>query len=149
MNAKSDDDLNNYVPKDDWDKETFIETYKSQISFILEGLKYLTLANGGAVVTLLNYLGSSEALQERSIDIVPSMALFVIALVLSVLCFFSAYLTQMQYLKFIGFQITESEKKTKVKWHKFFFGITVVLVTLSLFVFALGAIMVANELSSK
>lgn len=85
------------LPSDHW-----LETYKSLISISIEGFKFGALANGGAAVALLAYLGNVAGKQSSVPNMRVPMAAF-----LAGLCFVGAamlfsYLTQLKLLSEIG-----------------------------------------------
>src|SRR6266436_4073369 len=74
------------------------ETYKSLITISVEALKTLALVNGGAAVAILAYLGNlaSRSPTGRLSDMTWALVCFAAGLLLTVLAFIFAYLTQLQ-----------------------------------------------------
>ena len=73
----------------------YTETYKSLITLSVEGFKFSALANGGAAVALLAYLGNIAGKGAATPDMRIPMAWFLAGLVLCGIAMFSAYLTQL------------------------------------------------------
>lgn len=71
------------------------ETYKSLITISTEGFKFLALANGGASVALLAYLGNVVSKSGEVPDLTYSMAYFLAGLFLCGAAMAFAYLTQL------------------------------------------------------
>jgi hypothetical protein len=73
------------------------ETFKSLIALCVEVLKMLALANGGAAVACLTYLGN---LASRSppifVPLKPALVSFSVGLFVTVLAFLAAYVTQLK-----------------------------------------------------
>lgn len=78
--------------------QRWIETYKSLITLSIEGFKFAMIANGGAAVAMLAYLGNVAGKGASTPDMRYAMAAFLAGLVscgFSMLC---AYLTQLKLL---------------------------------------------------
>ena len=71
------------------------ETYKSLIAIAVEGFKFLALANGGAAVAILAYLGNIAVKGVTGTDMRCAMICFVAGLVLCGLSMISAYCLQL------------------------------------------------------
>ena len=76
----------------------WIETYKSLITLSIEGFKFSALANGGAAVALLAYLGNIAGKGASAPDMRCPMAAFLAGLVSCGLAMLFAYLTQLKLL---------------------------------------------------
>jgi hypothetical protein len=76
----------------------WIETYKSLITLAVEGFKFAALANGGAAVALLAYLGNVASKGAGAPDMRCSMAAFLAGLAACGLSMLLAYLTQLKLL---------------------------------------------------
>ena len=63
------------------ESQHFIETYKSLITLSIEGFKFCALANGGAAVAILSYLGNVSAKGSAVADMRCPMAAFLAGLV--------------------------------------------------------------------
>ena len=109
----------------DWHKS---ETYKSLITISIEGFKFCALANGGAVVAILAYLGNVASKTAcRLPDMNSAMYGFLGGLVACGLAMIFSYLTQLQLYQ---------ENKPHVGYLKCAIG----LVALSVFGFAWGSL---------
>jgi len=73
----------------------YTETYKSLITLSVEGFKFCALANGGAAVALLAYLGNIASKGASVPNMRLPMAWFLVGLGLCGLAMFLAYLTQL------------------------------------------------------
>ena len=76
----------------------WIETYKSLITLSIEGFKFAALANGGAAVALLAYLGNVAGKGASAPDMRCAMAAFLAGLAACGLAMLFAYLTQLKLL---------------------------------------------------
>jgi hypothetical protein len=124
-----------------FNEEHAIETYKSLISISTETLKALQLLNGGAVITLLAYLGKRPELATLA---KPALGLFVIGLVAASIGFITSYLTQLAIYN----ESVYSDKYTGLRhgiWLWITFGIAVISVAL----FALGAFAGVNAVAHQ
>ena len=111
---------------DDWR-----ETYKSLITLATEGFKFCALANGGAAVALLAYLGNIAAKGRAAPDMRSAMAAFLVGLVCCGAAMFFAYLTQLHRLNQVSVRARISPD-----WRLTF---AIALVAASLIAFAWGA----------
>lgn len=90
-----------YLPPNNWHKETFLATFNSLISILVEGLKLLTLANGGAVLALLTLSGTIITNCEHAPSLVVPIKYFSYGLIACFLGFVGSYITQMTFLKWM------------------------------------------------
>lgn len=72
------------------------ETYKSLITISIEGFKFCALANGGAAVAILAYLGNVAAKTAPVPDMQCAMAGFLAGLAVCGLAMICSYITQLQ-----------------------------------------------------
>lgn len=80
----------------------WLETYKSLITLSIEGFKFCALANGGAAVALLAYLGNIASKAGAVPDMQCPMAAFLAGLTACGLSMMFAYLTQLKLLNEFG-----------------------------------------------
>jgi hypothetical protein len=80
----------------------WLETYKSLITLSVEAFKFSALANGGAAVALLAFLGNVAARGAATPDMRCPMAAFLTGLVACGFALLFAYLTQLKLLNEIG-----------------------------------------------
>lgn len=109
------------------------ETYKSMIALSIEGFKFSALANGGACVALLAYLGNVASKGATTPDMRAPMAGFLAGLMFCGCAMFCAYLTQLRLFQ------EERDRKTRPVAHHIFLGLTIIFYALSLGGFAVGA----------
>jgi hypothetical protein len=83
-------------------QQHWLETYKSLISLAIEGFKFSALANGGAAVALLAYLGNLAGKSTQVADMRAPMAAFLGGLITLGIAMVLAYLTQLQLLNEAG-----------------------------------------------
>jgi len=76
----------------------WLETYKSLISLSTEGFKFCALANGGAAVAILAYLGNVAGKNGAVPDMRCAMASFLAGLFFCGVALLFAYLTQLTRL---------------------------------------------------
>lgn len=79
-------------------EQHWLETYKSLIKLSIEGFKFTALANGGAAVALLAYLGNLAGKNARMPDMRLPMGAFLAGLVSLGAAMVLAYLTQLYLL---------------------------------------------------
>ena len=123
-----------YLPKLDWHKDAFNETYKSQIALLLEGLKLLALANGGAVVALLSFAGALASNCAKSPNLSGPFAWFAYGVVACIVSFFAGYIMQMNFLKLLA-----TQEKKYLLGHKLSFMIAIGTVCAAVALLLVGA----------
>ena len=111
---------------DDW-----LETYNSLISLSTEGFKFCALANGGAAVAILAYLGNVVGKGFAAPNMSTPMAIFLAGLVLCGLAMLFAYFNQLSRLN----RLSKREDPSK-DWRLW---VTVALFISSLSAFACGS----------
>ncbi|MHB1246014.1 MAG: hypothetical protein ACYCZH_06195 [Sulfuriferula sp.] len=134
---------NRYLPRVKWRETTFYETYKSQISILVEGLKLLGLANGGAAVALITMAGSAVIKCTNSPSITSAVELFAYGLAAVIVAFFTSYLSQMGFLKYL-----DTEKESWKYFHITFFIVATFAVIASVALFVLGAVDASTTFTS-
>jgi hypothetical protein len=113
--------------------EHWIETYKSLITLSIEGFKFAALANGGAAVAILAYLGNVVGKGGIAPDMRFPMAAFLTGLTFCGTAMFFAYLTQLKLLN-------ERQNRQRMKLsHAWVLWCAVILYALSLAGFGVGA----------
>jgi hypothetical protein len=123
----------------DVQREHLTETYKSLVTLSTEGFKFCALANGGAAVAILAYLGNVAG-KDRSVSMpdmrwtMAAMAAFLFGLFCCGVAMFFAYLTQLERLNSIV-QGTPQRKKKQDRW----LTVAKVCALLSLVAFAIGS----------
>ncbi len=111
----------------------WIETYKSLITLSVEGFKFAILANGGAAVALLAYLGNVAGKGVITPDMRFAMAAFLLGIVFCGISMLCAYLTQLQLLN--EFITTELSKHS----HKWLLRIAIISFLISIVSFGVGS----------
>lgn len=124
------------------ERETFIlqETYKSQLNILVEGLKILAWANGGAAVASLTLLGSLIGRCSTLPNIAPSLALFAGGLGGCILGFFLAYFTQLQ----LTMSISTGQERW-LRYHQITYWLSAIAVFLSMAAFIAGTVIAASD----
>jgi hypothetical protein len=118
--------MNSNPQHDDW-----LETYKSLIVLSTEGFKFCALANGGAAVAILAYLGNVANSGSVRPDMRCPMAAFLAGLLFCGIAMFAAYWNQLSRLNRV------SERKDPSKdWRLW---VAIAFAILSLVAFACGA----------
>ena len=82
--------------------QQWLETYKSLVTLSIEGFKFSALANGGATVALLAYLGNVAGKGASVPDMRCPVAAFLTGLVFCGFAMLCSYLTQLKLLNEIG-----------------------------------------------
>lgn len=109
----------------------WIETYKSLITISTEGFKFCALANGGAAVAILAYLGNIAGKSGATPDLRGAMAWFLAGLVFCGVGVLFAYLTQLNRLNLLA-----KREQIQRDWR---LGVAVLAMALSIGAFACGA----------
>ena len=118
--------MSNDPRHDDW-----LETYKSLTTISNEGFKFCALANGGASVAILAYLGNVAGKGFTPPDMSSPMAIFLAGLVLCGAAMFFAYFNQLNRLN----RLSRREDTSK-DWRLW---VAVILSISSLSAFAFGS----------
>ena len=111
----------------------WLETYKSLITLSIEGFRFSALANGGAAVALLAYLGNIAGKDTATPDMRYPMAAFLVGLALCGFAMLFAYLTQLKLLNEGKVCSRPTLSHTWVLW------VAIVLFACSLVAFGVGA----------
>ncbi|PKO24812.1 MAG: hypothetical protein CVU35_07405 [Betaproteobacteria bacterium HGW-Betaproteobacteria-8] len=112
----------------------WMETYKSLITLSIEAFRFSALANGGAAVALLAYLGSVASSSDSVvINLSCPMLAYISGLVLCGLAVLFGYLTQLKLLNEIG-----RSQRLVVK-HTWYLWAAIVFYLASLIAFAWGS----------
>lgn len=113
--------------------QQWIETYKSMITLSIEGFKYSALANGGAAVAILAYLGNVSGKGQPIPDMSMPMILFSFGMICCGLAMIFSYLTQFYLLSDLA-----KIRKAK-KTHLLFLLASFSFFVISLIVFGFGS----------
>lgn len=109
------------------------ETYKSMITLSIEGFKFSALANGGACVALLAYLGNVASKGATAPDMRLPMGSFLAGLVFCGCAMLCAYVTQLALFR------EERDGPPQVRKHRAFLWLSVMFYTASIGAFAAGS----------
>ena len=120
--------MTNSIASDHW-----VETYKSLVTLSIEGFKFSALANGGAAVAILAYLGNIAGKAPNLPDMRVPMVAFLLGVLLCGLTLLFAYLTQLRLLN----EISRSDRPTQL--HHWFLWAAILSYALSLVAFGFGA----------
>ena len=115
--------------------EHWLETYKSLVTVSIEAFKFSALANGGAAVALLAYVGNVAGKNIPMPDMRWPMFAFLCGVVACGLAMVFAYLTQLKLLNEIG------RSENPVVQHSVFLWISIFLFVCSLIAFGFGSLM--------
>ena len=111
----------------------WLETYKSLITLSIESFKFSALANGGAAVALLAYLGNIAGKTTSVPDMRCPMLAFLIGLTLCGFAMLFGYITQLKLLNEIG-----CTEKFVIR-HSLFLWLAITLFAASLIAFGVGS----------
>ena len=117
----------------DLNDQHWIETYKSLITLSIEGFKFCALANGGAVVALLAYLGNVAGKGATAPDMRCAIASFLVGIAACGLAMLLAYITQLILLNESG---TGGRPKLSHRW---LLWTAIALTALSIVAFGVGS----------
>lgn len=123
-----------YLPTDDWQKDAFIETYRSLNGLLTDGLRILGLANSGAVVALMTLVGAFVGKSDSYPDVRNPVAWFVCGLALVMLAYFTAFFSQTYFLQWLA-----TKNMTRLRDHRRWYSVAVICVVGSIAFFGLGA----------
>lgn len=119
--------------------EHWIETYKSLITLSIEGFKFSAIANGGAGVALLAYLGNVAGKGAQAPDMRCAMAAFLAGLVACGIAMVFAYLTQLKLLN-----ESKAEGRPRLS-HSWLLWAAILFFACSLFFFGVGSWQAVNH----
>ena len=121
------------MQKDELRRQQWIETYKSMITLSIEGFKYAALANGGAAVAILAYLGNVTGKGQSIPNMSIPMIFFSAGIISCGVAMILSYLTQY-------FLLSDLAKIGKaIKVHAFFLWTSLTFFFISLISFGLGS----------
>ena len=117
----------------DWHRE---ETYKSLIQIGVSALKFVLLANGGAAVAILAFIGKVYLPGTPIPNVAPSLVLFLLGIVFGGLAHVTGYATQFTLYN------EEDKKKQRVsgRRHQIWLRASVALVVAAIICFAAGSL---------
>jgi ABC-type Fe3+-siderophore transport system permease subunit len=128
-----------------WNQTHLTETYKSLITISVEALKMLALANGGAAVALLTYLGNllSHGPSGRLPNLTGPLICYSVGLLLTVLAFLAAYITQ---LMLYGEEVARISGQPVRQQHRWVLRTGMVLTVLAAIAFGVGSVIAGRVL---
>ena len=124
--------MENQIKEVDWQ-----ETFRSLVALATEGFKFCALANGGAAVAILAYLGDVAGKNGVVPDMRCAMGAFLLGLLFCGCAMFFAYLTQLNRLNRLA-----DRKDTRGDWR---LGVSVVFIVLSLLLFGIGSLLAVTS----
>jgi len=127
---------------ENWHKE---ETYKSLIQIGMSVLKFVLLANGGAAVALLAFIGKIYSPDAQIPNVTVSLGWFLAGLFSGGLAHFMAYITQLRLYK-------EPEERVHLcimQRHETWLYISMGLVLAGIFCFGIGCWFGVNSISGQ
>jgi len=125
-----------------WHQE---ETYKSLIQIGLSSLKFVLIANGGAIITILAFLGKIYDPTKTQPNVFWSLSFFIIGVFFGGIAHFSAYMTQLRLFN-ENKNINQVNDKFIIH-HTFWLYFSVALVIMGIVCFAIGALLGANAIT--
>jgi len=126
------------VTNSNWHQE---ETYKSLMLYGNNAVKYVLLVNGGAVISILTFLGNFLKDHKTSINMGWPMACFLIGIVVGGMAHITAYLTQ--------FVLYNEGNGDQLKFkHTVWLYTSLVLVVIGILLFGVGSVLALLELRS-
>lgn len=111
----------------DWHQQ---KTYESMITYGANAVKFVLIANGGAIISILTFLGNHP---DRIIYIKPALILFMIGVVCGGGVNITAYLTQL-----FLFNQQRVHKVRKLRDHTTWLWISMGLISIGTTCFAIG-----------
>lgn len=124
--------MTNNMKDTDWQ-----ETYSSLLKLSTEGFKFCALANGGAAVAILAYLGDIAGKDGPVPDMRCAMLSFLLGLFFCGVAMLYAYLTQLKRLNNLV-----DGNGTRGDWR---LVVSLVFAVLSLFAFGLGSLLAVTS----
>jgi hypothetical protein len=122
----------NNITEVDWQ-----ETFRSLVTLAVEGFKFCALANGGAAVAILAYLGDIAGKSGPLPDMTCAMASFLLGLVFCGCAMIFAYLTQLNRLNLLA-----DGKGTRGDWR---LAVALLFISLSVLCFGIGSLLAVTS----
>lgn len=123
---------------EDWHQQ---ETYKSLMMYGDNAVKFVLLVNGGAILSLLTFLGNFLKAGSASVDMAWPMACFLLGVIVGGASHITAYLTQLALFN-------ESSARPFKRQHTYWLNWSLALVTLGILLFGVGSVLALLELRS-
>ncbi|MFN7401711.1 MAG: hypothetical protein ACK5R4_05190 [Alphaproteobacteria bacterium] len=117
-----------------WHEE---KTYESMITYGLNAIKFVLIANGGAILALLTFLGNHS---EKIAGIKPAIICYVIGVLLGGIVNLTAYATQL-------FLFNQRDDVHWCKDHRTLLYLSLAIIFLGIICFAVGSLFAMNALS--
>lgn len=124
--------MENKIKEVDWH-----ETFRSLVTLANEGFKFCALANGGAAVAILAYLGDVAGKNGLVPDMRCAMGSFLLGLFFCGCSMLFAYLTQLKRLNLLA-----DGKDTRGDWR---LVVSLIFIFLSLFFFGIGSLIAVTS----
>jgi hypothetical protein len=125
------------------DAELRLETYKSLVTYGAAGLRFVLTANGAAAIAILTFIGHFVAASKVPVpDLRVSLAFFVSGVVFGGIATMTAYWTQLRIYN----GPIDSPSTDRTDGHEVWFLMTLILISVGIAVFGIGAIWAVNSL---
>lgn len=118
----------------DWHQQ---KTYESMITYGVNAIKFVLISNGGAILSILTFLGNHP---DRINGIKPALILFMLGVFLGGVVNITAYFTQLSLFN----QRTDFVRK--LYDHRTWLIVTVVLIMFGVVCFAIGGFVAVSAL---
>lgn len=117
------------------------KTYESLMSYGTNAIKFVLLANGGAIIALLTFLGNQPHLAK---NLKCALLIYVLGVILGGTANVTAYFTQLSLFN----EETGGKPIKLLQNHETWLGISVTLIIFGILLFALGSIVAAFSLDA-
>lgn len=123
----------------DWHQE---ETYKSLIQIGVNALRFVVIANGGAAIALLAFLGKIYEPGKVLPDVTTSLGWFLAGVFLGGIAHYTAYMTQLSLFN----ENMDLFKEKLLNNHSKWLTVSLVIVVSSIICFGVGAWLGVNTI---
>ncbi|MGI9250346.1 MAG: hypothetical protein ACR2PR_04005 [Pseudohongiellaceae bacterium] len=122
--------------EDDWHQR---ETYKSLMVYGTSAVRFVLLANGGAIIALLTFVGDFLKNNQANIDMTWAIGCYLAGIILGGIANVAAYRTQLTLYN-------EKIKNAPLGGHVRWLNLTIILIISGIILFSVGSILAVLDL---
>lgn len=119
------------MTEDSWHSQ---ETYKSLITYGNGAVRFVILVNGGAIISLLTFLGNFLKTNQAAVDMLCPLSLYLSGVILGGFSYISAYFTQLTLYN-------ESNENISANCHLKFLYLSLFFIVLGIIAFGVGSLL--------
>jgi len=124
------------MTEDSWHSQ---ETYKSLITYGNGAVRFVILVNGGAIISLLTFLGNFLKSNQAAVDMFWPLFFYLSGIILGGFSYITAYFTQFTLYN-------ESNENIPVKCHMIFLYLSLFLIVFGIIAFGVGSLLALLEI---